>query len=120
MNGIFLHYKLERSNDINLEFDGVLLADVSSAPPKAGWRGHQHRWTEYRIYKTRNDKYVVECVGRSTIKNEVDRSAVEVTDDPTQVSTLLRVGRPYLTHLAREALEMAHDNDPSIPLTDVV
>lgn len=49
-----------------IEFDGELLADVSSRRPGAP------RWTELRLYRTDGGVYVLEKIGASTVLHATD------------------------------------------------
>ena len=110
------HYRLERTNDIPLEFDGELLADVNSREPS-----YRHtRWTEHRIYRTSTDVYVVETVGCSNYPGEIDRANAVVCDTAKDIPAALKAPRTYLTLLAREALDLANMKDRNVPLTERV
>jgi hypothetical protein len=112
-----MHYRVERTNDIPLEFDAELLADVSSK----GMTGNVlSRWTEHRIYRTSTNVYVVETVGRSVVNGEIDRCAAVVVDQAREIPAALRAPRSYLTLLAKEALDHANLRDPDVPLTERV
>ena len=110
------HFQIERTSDLPLEFDGELLADVTSRDPRLV----QERWTEHRIYRTSTDVYVVETVGRSTKQGEIDRRTAVVCDRAKDIPAALKAPRTYLTFLAREALDVANMNDPDVPLTERV
>jgi len=107
------HYRIDRTNDIPLEFNGELLAEASSQG-----HGQEGRWTEYRVFRTSTGRYVVECVGRTTILHETDRVAADVAETANDLPAVLRAHRRYLTHLAREVLTSAHSKDNSIPLSE--
>ena len=102
--------RLRRNNDVDLEFEGELLAEQSS---------HQEgmsRWSEIRIYKSTTGKYVVETCGRTTLPGEVDLVKVVVVDHPDEVRIALRRKShiEYLTHLALDTLEIAAEKDPGL------
>lgn len=104
-------FRLPRHSDVDLCFDGDLLADVSTHEP-----GKQ-RWQEVRVYRTVSDRWVVERVGRSTRRGEVDLSDVRVCDTPAAVRLALSDvddGRRYLTIISEEALNLAADADPDL------
>lgn len=107
-------YRLRRVNDVELVFNGELLADVSSRE-----RGST-RWTEIRIYRTDSHKYVTEIVGKSTHPGEVDLITVKVASNPDDVKVTLRRKDQfeYLTKTALEALEVAAQRDPAISLVE--
>lgn len=105
------HYTIERHADVPLEFDGVLLADVSSRD------GGRVRWSETRIYRTESGKYVTETVGRSSIARDRPIITVTVCDTPGQVRDALYKdddGRRYLTNLDIDALNEAAELDPAL------
>lgn len=110
------HYRIERTNDIPLEFDGEVLADLTSEHDTPG----QRRWTEHRIYRTSTDVYVVETVGRSINDGEIDRRNAVVLGDPKDIPAALKAPRTYLTLLARDTLDQANFRDPKVPTTEKV
>lgn len=104
-------FRIPRSNDIDLVFDGVLLVDLSSHVEG------QSRWTETRIYRTTTGKWVTEVVGKTLVPGEVDRYAVAVHKQPEKVRIgLMRRmdGERYLTDMGRKALTMAAEVDPEL------
>ena len=70
-----MEYHLKNDGDFELEFDGELLASVSSHSPTS------RRWTELNLYKTATGKYVVQSIGRSNVSGEVDMFACHVYDN---------------------------------------
>lgn len=103
-------FRLPRDTDIDLEFDGELLVDLSS------YQEGQSRWTETRLYKI-DSGWVTEVVGRSTNPGEVDRYQVAVHRKPEKVrlGLMRRVGtEQYLTDMGRRALEAAAQVDPDL------
>lgn len=106
-------YRLHRENDIDLLFTGRELANVSSRDPNAA---AFPRWTEIRIYRTESGKYVVEQVGRSTVRNEVDRVTIKVANTAAEVPIALRRRDEveYLTYLALDALDLAASTDDEL------
>lgn len=104
-------FRLARTEDVPLVFEGQLLADVSSREPGV------ERWQEVRIYRTESSRYVTEVVGRSIKEGERDFLTVKVHDDPAEVRTGLyrkTGGRTFLPDLAFEALEIAAGIDPAL------
>lgn len=107
-------FHVPRSDNVDLIFDGEILADVSSQRP-----GNDH-WTEIRIYRTGSDRYVTERIGRTTVPGEYDRVFVNVYDDPARIREGLQRPRPgqagvyYLNNLAFEAIENAAQIDTAI------
>jgi hypothetical protein len=111
-------FRLRRPGDFDLAFDGELRADESSHEPT------RTRWTEIRIYHTRSGKYVLECVGRTTVPGERDRVAVQVCDRAADVPEALRRptsnGSRYLTTVAFRALERASTFEPALSPTETI
>jgi hypothetical protein len=112
-------FRLERNGTIDLEFDGELLADVSSRLEDA------RRWLEVRIYKTASGKYVTELVGETTVPGEGTRRTVRVIDKPEDLHEGLTRdpgdGRqPFITKTALDALDDAARKDPSIITTEMI
>lgn len=103
-------YRVHRAGDVDLVFEGALLADVTSQEHSST------RWSEVRIYRTDSNKYVTETVGRSNLPHEVDFYTVRVVDTAAEVKVALkrRDEITYLTNLAMEALEIAAETDPDI------
>jgi hypothetical protein len=106
-------YRIERSGALDLEFDGELLADVSSRLDK------QPRWTTVRIYRTSTGRYVTEVLGQSEIRGERERREVHVVDNaPDVIKALHRKSedgtRSYLTKTALDALDEAATKEPSL------
>jgi hypothetical protein len=110
------HYRVERSGALDLEFEGTLLADVSSR------LDGQQRWTEVRIYKTSTNRYVTEMLGMSEVRGERERREVHVVDDRDGLIAALHRkgegGRSYLTKTALDALDAAALHDPAIRPTE--
>jgi hypothetical protein len=107
-------FRLSRPGQLDLVFDGELLAEVASKDEP-----DQPRWTEIRVYKTATDKYVTELVGKSVVPGERDRININVAETPHAVIDGLHRTRPsdglrYLTKLGLEALDEAAERDPSL------
>lgn len=108
-----MKFRVERTEDVPLEFTGELLVDVDS-------KDDRPRWQEIRIYRTDSGKYVTEVVGRSSVPGERTFITVQVHDDPADVRIGLyrkQNGRRYLSDLAFEALEGAAEVDPALKQT---
>jgi hypothetical protein len=106
-----MKYRIPRDTDIDLEFDGELLVDISSRADGAS------RWTETRIYKTDSGQWVTEVVGRSTNPGETDRYQVAVhrKAEKVRLGLMRKVeGEVGLTHMGRRALEAAAQVDPDL------
>jgi hypothetical protein len=112
-------YVLARSGDVDLEFDGEIIANESSRgegitdnPMRSS---NPNRWAEVRIYKLSSGKgWVTEYVGKSAYPGEVDRPRVTVCATPEEVREALKTGRSYLTNIAVDALADAADADPRL------
>lgn len=107
-------YRIERSGALDLEFDGELLADVSSRLDKKA-----PRWTEVRIFKTSTGRYVTEVLGLSEMRGERERREVHVVEDAAGVIKALHRksddgNREYLTKTALDALDEAALKDPTL------
>lgn len=110
-------YRLRRPGDVDLVFDGVLLADATSRDST-----DQPRWAEVRIYRSNKGRYITETVGRSALEDEDDRVTIRVVDAADQLRDALkrkdsRAGTEWLTNLAVEALEAAGAQDEAIAAT---
>lgn len=106
-------YRIERSGALDLEFDGEIIADVSSRLER------QPRWTEVRIYKTSTGKFVTEVLGLSDYAGERERREVHVVADAEGVIQALHRRsedgtRSYLTKTALDALDEAATKEPSL------
>lgn len=111
------HFRLRRHGQPDLEFDGDILADVSSKDDEPD----KIRWTEIRIYRSKSGKYIAEVVGKSRQEDERDRMKVTVLNDPAQFGQVLMVaGHNYLTDLALEAIEQACEADTNIVVTEKI
>jgi hypothetical protein len=105
-------YRLQRLADVDLVFEGELLADESTYE-----RGIQ-RWQEVRIYRTDSDRWVVERTGKSIVPNEVDRPNVTVCDTPADVRAAMTFqhkhkgqDRSYVTDVCYGAMQSAAEKD---------
>lgn len=111
-------YRLQRLADVDLEFDGEMLAEESTHDPAAG---DLQRWQEVRIYRTSSGRWVVERTGKSSHPGEVDRPTVDVCESPAAVRAAMtfehhtRSGtRSYVTDVCYEALRAASTVDPRL------
>ena len=59
-----------------LKFTGELVAEVSAELPE------KDRWTEFQLYLTDFNTWILQGVGRSRIKGEKDRFWYVVSSDP--------------------------------------
>jgi hypothetical protein len=113
-------YVLARSGDVDLEFDGEILANESSrgegiVPGRPDRSANPRRWAEVRIYKLASGNgWVTEYVGKSAYPGEVDRPRVAVCRTPEEVREALKTGRSYLTNIAVDALAEAAEADPRL------
>lgn len=107
-------HRLTRQNGNVLEFVGDVIADVSSRDEYPD----SPRWTEIRIYRTADERWVVEQVGRSVLPGEVDRVTAHECRAPARVRAVLERRdkrtpdqRGGLTKIAITALEEAGSRD---------
>jgi hypothetical protein len=59
-----------------IQFTGELVAEVSAQLPE------KERWTEFQLYLTSFNTWVLQGIGRSRIKGEKDRYWYVVSSDP--------------------------------------
>lgn len=109
-----MNIRLPRHDDVDLEFEGECLVNMSS------FVQGQSRWTEIRIYKTNKGAWVTEVVGRTTVPGENDRFNVAVHRKPEHVRFGLmrrQGGERYITDMGRKALAKAAQVDPALQVT---
>lgn len=70
-------YEVTNSDGSVLRFTGELVAEVSAEIPE------KQRWTEFELYLTDFNTWILQGVGRSRIKGEKDRYWYVVTSDPS-------------------------------------
>jgi|SRR5262245_61468841 len=105
------HFLIERNGTVPLEFDGQLLADVSSAEPDSP------RWQEIRIYRSDQGRFITEVLGCTRVRGERTIRNVEVFSRPEDVQRGVRRrkdGREFVTELGHEALRIAAEHEPLI------
>ena len=91
-------FRILRDKECPLEFEGVLLGEVST-------RHHRHRWTELRVYRTRGGSYVAEEFGGTEVEHEQHRTKAWACDIRQDVIDTLGDGP-----LALELYEVAGFN----------
>lgn len=103
-------FTIQRHNDVPLEFEGELLAAVTSE------RQGSTRWTEIRLYKSSTNRYVVETIGMSKVPGDDIRRNVRVVDNAQDIKRALyrKDAIAYLTHMALDLLTIAAEKDPAI------
>lgn len=106
-------YTLERVSNIDLKFNGEVLADASS------YEEGDEVWQEIRIYKTDTDKFVVENVRRSNRAATPEVHNAVACPTPSDVRSALQRQDPvrkhfYFTNLAFDALSEAVENEPAL------
>lgn len=69
-------YEAINSDGSVLKFTGELVASVSAEIPE------KVRWTEFQLYLTDFNTWILQGVGRSRVKGEKDRYWYVVTSDP--------------------------------------
>ena len=84
------HYYLTNDNDSDLEFDGQLVAYVTSESEDKNMP--KKRWTEIYLYKTESGKYVTHEVGCTVMPNERDRFQATIHGDHRGVVNGLGMG----------------------------
>jgi hypothetical protein len=104
-------YRLARSNNVDLVFDGELLVRASSREDP-----DQLRWTEIAIVRTDTGLYVTQVVGETVVPGETARSTVLVHETPEGVRGALQRrtrGHTFMSNVALDALEEATARDPA-------
>jgi IS4 transposase len=102
------HFRLRRESQVDVQFEGELLADVSSREDDSA------RWNEIRIYSSVKGTFIVENVGVSLVDGERDRSKVTICHGYEQIVAALqrgpnKFGAMYLTDTALEALDQVEE-----------
>lgn len=69
-------YEVINSDGHKLQFDGELVAEVSAELPE------KERWTEFRLYLTDFNTWILQGVGRTRVPGEKDRMWYVVSSDP--------------------------------------
>lgn len=104
------HYRLRRLANVDLEFDGEVIAHESS------YETGKTRWTEVRIYKTSTDKWVTQVTGCSAVSGETDRIQATACSTPQEVVESFRLWSDrrkkfYFTNICLDALDAAAEVD---------
>ena len=92
---------LKRDRDRPLEFDGKLLAEVST-------RHRRKRWTELRLYQVsqarlaESKKWIAQEVARTTVTGEMDRHRAWCFDNEEEIRNEIGCG-PLARQLYLEA-----------------
>lgn len=69
-------FEVINSDGSKLQFNGELVSKVSAEIPE------KQRWTEFQLYLTSFNTWVLQGIGRSRVKGERDRYWYVVTSDP--------------------------------------
>lgn len=107
-------YRLERVSDVDMVFDGELLAEASTQWPGAA------RWQVLRIYLTDSDMWVVERTGYSRVEGESTKNRAWLCPRLGDVLRACRSrnkddpSRWYITDVAYEMLTAAAEIDPRL------
>ena len=106
-----VHYQVRDGQRV-MVFDGRRIARVSSHT-----KGKQ-RWIELALYVTEAGTYVLHGCGRTIIPGEVDRSWVQLADDPEGIIDRLYLlndtGAKYIPNTSRRLLEVASLHDARV------
>lgn len=107
------HYRLRRLANVDLEFDGDVIAHETSHEPG------KSRWTEVRIYRTTTDKWVTEVTGCSAVSGETARIQATACATPEEVVNSFRLWsdrrrKYYFTNICLDALDSAATADPRL------
>lgn len=102
--------RVPRHGQLDLEFDGELIAESDSDD------GIKARWQHFRLYrKTADGKYILERLGESRLPGEVCMRYVDEINTPAAVRKSVERkredGSKYLTIIALELLDQAASND---------
>ena len=80
------------------QFDGELISHVSSASPS------KQRHTEFDLFISTNDEWILQGIGRTSVKGEKDRYWAIVSSDPNEVLEALWVKSRAARKLLSEAM----------------
>lgn len=104
-------YRLDRTDDLPLAFEGELVAEADSYHPL------KERWTVLRLYVVDDGRFVVESVGETSVAGEVTLRSANVCASVGDVIAQLRKSdnsrgtkRSYIPAIGWRVLEQAHDN----------
>lgn len=70
-------YEVRNSSGEALRFTGELVSSVSAYLPE------KQRWTEFQLYLTDFDSWILQGIGRSKVPGETDRFWYIVSNDPS-------------------------------------
>lgn len=99
-----------RHNDVDLIFNGELLADETADD------GGRPFWQHIRVFRTERGQYVVEKLGETRVPGKTTLRDVFILNSPTEVRENLKRdegGRRFLTDLALDVLDVAAERDPA-------
>lgn len=103
-----------RNDKVFLEFQGELVAESASNEAD----DERERWIEFRLYRTREGRYILAREGHSRIASEITRYFACVCEEPEGVRQTLYLedgdGALYLTNVAKKLLERAAREDERI------
>ena len=112
-NRKFVPIRLARDNDVDLEFDGVVVAGASTRRPSA-----QDRWSDFAIFLTSTGKWVFQVIGKSALQGEVDLSHAFIANTPQElVNSLFKPddgGGYYLSRPGKDLLRILETEFPEI------
>lgn len=85
-----------------VQFDGELIAHVSSELPS------KQRWTEFDLFLTAHQEWVLQGIGRSNVEGETDRYWSIISKDVTDV--LQGILGNECSRLAKKLLALSFHN----------
>lgn len=85
------------------QFNGEHIAHVSSDSPS------KQRWTEFDLFISESDEWILQGIGRTSIKGEKDRYWAIVSADPNDVLEALWVKSSAARKLLSEAMNYLSD-----------
>ena len=68
-----------QNGDTITQFTGEHIATVSAALPS------KDRWTEFSIFLTQHDEWILQGIGRTRLEGETDRYWAVISDDPADL-----------------------------------
>lgn len=113
MNPFNTHEVVNSDGNV-LRFTGELVAQVSSEVPE------KDRWTEFRLYLSDFDTWILQIIGRSRVPGETDRFRYIMTSEPGD--WIDQIVGPDVSRLAKKLLRDAFaylkncESDEDVPV----